>query len=98
MNRGDFHAAFDQLGHDRVDLALEQHKVTHRHCRVPHRLEGNPAAERKRRPDRDAVQRHLQVRPGKAPAMNSAADRSGSTEDAVDLGPVDGLRTGAGGR
>ena len=95
VNRGDFHPAFDQLGHDRVDFALEQHKVTHRHRHVPHRLEGDPAAERKGRPDRHAVERDLKVRAGKTPAMNRAADGSRSAKNPVDLGPVDALRIGS---
>ncbi len=99
VNRGDLHAAFEQLGHDWVNLALEQHQVTHRHGHViTHRLEGDPSDERKGRPDRHAVERHLEIRTGEAIAMNGAADRARPSKNPVDLGPIDALGLGGGGR
>ena len=37
MHRGDLEAARDQLGHDRIDLGLEQHEVAHDHGATAHR-------------------------------------------------------------
>src|SRR5215471_5546670 len=91
----DIDAAFDQLGHDWIDFALKQYEVAHHHRHVPHRLERGPAAESERRADRHAVERHLQVGSRKAVTMNGTADRARSAENAIDLGPVDGLRMSA---
>src|SRR5262252_10902602 len=95
VDRGNIHAAFDQLGHNWADLGLEQHKVAHHHGHITHRLESDPAAERKCRSDRHAVECDLQVRSWKAVAMNGAANRSRSAEDSVDLGPIYALRFGS---
>ena len=45
MHGGDLEAALDQLGHDRVDLGVEQHEVAHRHGSPVCWLERDPAAE-----------------------------------------------------
>ena len=61
MHRGDLEAAFEQLRHDRIDLGLQQHEVAHHHGAIMHRLERDPAAERQRRLDGDAVERHGEI-------------------------------------
>ena len=96
MYRGDLEAVLDQLGHDRIDLGLEQHEIAHHHGPAVHRLERRPAAQRQCRPDGDAIERHLQVGARKAVAMNVARHGGGSSQRLVDLLPVDLL--GAGGR
>ena len=94
VNSRDFKATFHKLGHDRVDLALQQHEVAHGHRHVPHRLERDPAAQRQRWPDSDAVKRDLEVAAREAVTMNGAADGAGSAENTVDLGPVGALSIG----
>ena len=91
MHRGDLEAVRDQLGHDRIDLGLEQHKVTHHHRPALHRLERRPAAEGQCRPDGDAIERHLQVGARKAVAMDVARYGGGPPQRFVDLLPVDVL-------
>src|SRR6266481_785656 len=98
MHCGNVDAAFDQLGHNRVDLALQQHEVTHHHGHVTHRLERSPAAESECWADCNAVKRDLQVGTGKAVTMDGTANRACSAENAVDLGPVDCLRVSDDGR
>ena len=98
MDRSDLEAALDQLRHHRVDLGLQEHEIAHDHRHVPHRLERDPAAERERGPDRDAVERYLQVGARKSVAVNGAADGAGSSENSVDLRPVDALGIGSRGR
>ena len=34
VHRGDLEAVLDQLGHDRIDLGLEQHEIAHHHRAV----------------------------------------------------------------
>src|SRR5260370_892531 len=85
-------AALPPPGHHGIALALEYHDVTHDHGRVRHRLERDPAAERKRRPDCYAVERDREISARKAVTMNRAADRPGSAENAVNLRPIDALR------
>src|SRR5712691_9457939 len=65
------YAALEQLGHDRIDLGLEQHQVAHHHRFAVSRLECSPAAERQRRLDSDAVDRYLQIGSRKAVAVTS---------------------------
>ena len=96
VHGGDLEAVLDQLGHDRIDLGLEQHEIAHHHRAAVHRLERRPAAERQCRPDGDAIERHLQVGARKAVAMNVAGHGGGASQRFVDLLPVDLL--GAGGR
>jgi hypothetical protein len=92
----DFKATFQKLGHDRADLALQQHEVAHGHRHVgPHRLERDPPAQRESRPDSHAIKRDLQVRSREAITMNLAADRPGSAEDTIYLGPISALRLGS---
>jgi hypothetical protein len=85
-------AAFQQLGHHGIDLALEQHEVAHDHRRVCHRLERDPATERKRGPDCYAVERDREISARKAVTMDRAADRPGPAENPVNLRPIDALR------
>src|SRR5260370_33192072 len=92
VDGGNFEAAFQQLGHHRIDLALEQHEVAHGHSCVSHRLERDPAAERKRGPDCYAVERDHEISARKAVTMNRAADRPGSAKNPVNLRPIDALR------
>jgi hypothetical protein len=100
----DLDAVLDQLGHDGIDLGLEQHEITHHHCPAMHRLECRPAAERQCRPDGDAVERHLQVGSRKSITMNISGNRRSSSDCFVDLLPVDflaallGAGSGADGR
>ena len=89
MDRGDLEAVLDQLGHDRIDLGLEQHEVAHHHRPAVHRLERGPAAERQCRPDGDAIERHLQVGARKAVAMDVAGYGGGAPQRFIDLLPVD---------
>ena len=96
VDRGDLEAALDQLGHDRIDLGLEQHEIAHHHRAAVHRLERDPAAERECRPDGDAVERHLQVGARKAVAMDVAGYGGGPAQRFVDLLPVDLLGAGGG--
>jgi hypothetical protein len=92
VDGSDRDAVRDQLGHDRVDFGLEQDEIAHHHRAAVSRLECRPAAERQRRPDRDAVKRHLQVAARKSVAMNIAGDdRGGSPNRFVHLLPVDFL-------
>ena len=58
---GDFDAVLDHLGHHRIDLGVQEHKIAHDHGTAIGGLERDPAAERKRRLDRHAVQRHRQI-------------------------------------
>src|SRR5258707_224160 len=85
-------AAFQQLGHHGIDLALEQQEIAHDHRHVPHRLERDPAAQGKRGPDCYAVERDREISARKAVTMNRAADRPGSAENPVNLRPIDALR------
>ena len=68
VDRRDFEAVLDQLGHDRIDLGLKQHEIAHHHRAAMRRLESRPAAERQRRPDG----RHRRA----SPADRSAESRS----------------------
>ena len=97
VDGGDLDAALDQLGHDRIDLGLEQHEVAHHHRFAMRRLERGPAAERQRRPDGDAVERHLQIGARKTVAMNVAGHGAGPSQRLIDLLPVDLLGMGCGG-
>ena len=72
VDRGDLEAAFDQLDHHRIDFGLEQHEIAHHHGPAMRGLERDPAAERQRRLDGDAVERHGQIGAGKAVAMDVA--------------------------
>ena len=74
VNRRDLDAAVDHFGHDRIDLGFQQHQVAHRHRFAVHRLERDPAAERQRWPDGDAIQRHRQIGARKSIAMDIAGD------------------------
>jgi hypothetical protein len=58
------------------------------------RLHRNPPAERERRFDIDAVERHLQVGAREAVAMDIGGDRGFPAERLIDLRPVDVLRAG----
>ena len=58
VDGGDLKPAFDQLGHDRIDFGFKQHEVAHNHRAAMRWLERNPAAERQRRFDGDAIERH----------------------------------------
>ena len=87
---------FEGLGedlHDRVQLSLGEHQVAHDHRLVTsRRMEGEPGAERQGRPDRDAVERDLQVRARQAEPADAARLPGGlPAEDLLDLLPV-GLR------
>ena len=56
---------------------------------VVHRLEGDPAAERKARPERHAVERHFEVGAREAHAVDAARlHGAGFAERLGDLGPV----------
>ena len=72
-----------------VDLVLGQHEVAHDHGLSSHRLEGEPAAERKARLERDAVERHFEVGARQAHAVDAAGcTRAGFAERLADLAPV----------
>ena len=71
--------------HDRIDLGLEQHEVAHHHRAAMRRLERDPAAERERRLDGDAVERHGEIGARKAVAMDIAGHGRLSAERSVDL-------------
>jgi len=93
----DLEAVLDQLGHDWIDLGIEQYQIAHRHGAAMRGLERDPAAERKRRPDGDAVERHRQVAARKAVTVNVARDGGCASSDRfIDLLPVDLLGTGGG--
>ena len=89
VDGGDLDAVLDQLGHDRIDLGLQQHEVAHHHGAAMHRLEGDPAAERQCRPDGDAIERHLEVGSRKAVAMNIAGYGGRPAQRFVNLLPID---------
>ena len=95
VNGGDLEPALDQLRHDRIDLGFQQHEVAHHHGLAMHRLERDPAAERQRRLDGDAVERHGEIGARKSIAMHVAGDGRLPAEDLVDLLPVDCLGVGA---
>ena len=72
VKRGDLDSAVRQLLHYRVDLFVQQHQVAHHHRFAAHFLEGKIRPQRKRRPDLDAVEGHLQVATSKADAVYAA--------------------------
>ena len=69
VHGGDLEPAFDQLEHDRIDFAFKQHEVAHHHGFAMHRFERDPAAERQRRLDGDAIERHREIGARKAVAI-----------------------------
>ena len=78
VDGSDIDPVLDQLGHDRIDFALEQHEVAHHHRAAMRGLERGPAAERKCRFDGDAIKRHLQIGARKSVAMNVAGNGGAS--------------------
>ncbi len=89
VQRADLDAAFLELAHDRGHLVLRQHEIAHDHGLRIHRLEGDPAAERKARPERHAVERHFEVGAREAHAVDAAGlHGAGFAERLCDLGPV----------
>ena len=85
----DFEPALAQLRDDRIDFAFEQDEIAHRHRFAMRRLEGDPAAERERRFDRDAVESHRQIGAREAITMNVACHRRLPAERLIDLLPVE---------
>ena len=77
VDGGDVEAALDHLCHHRFDLGLQQHQIAHRHDFATHGLERDPAAERQRRLDRHAVERHGEIGTRKAVTMDVAGDDGG---------------------
>ena len=61
VERSDLDAFREQLAHDRIDLALGQDQVAHHHRSVTHGVEGQPAAESKRRPEGYPVNGNVEV-------------------------------------
>lgn len=57
--------AFQELNHDGIDFVGRENEVPHDNSIPPHRLERQPAAERKSRSDRNSVKLNFEVRPGK---------------------------------
>ena len=94
MHGGDLETARDHFGHDRIDLGVQEHKVSHDHGTAMRGLECDPAAERQCRLDRHSVQRHREIRARKAVAVNVVRDGGLAAERLVDLLPVDVLRMG----
>jgi hypothetical protein len=98
MDGGDLEAAFDQLKHDRIDLALQQHEVAHCHGTPVCRLERNPAAKCQRRLDGDAIERHGEIGTREAIAMHVTRHGGLPPERVINLLPVDFLRVRVGGK
>ena len=88
VDGGDIETAFPELGHDWVDLGLEQNKVAHHHGPAMRRLECNPASQRERRLDGDAVDHDVEVAAGKTVPMDVADGDGGlPAERRVNLFP-----------
>ena len=94
VDRGDLDAVFDQFGHDRIDLGIEQHEVAHDHDPAVGRLECRPAAERQGGPNSDAIERHVKVAARKAVAVHVARHGGAPPQRLIDFLPVDLLRLG----
>ena len=77
-----------QFRHHGIDLRFGQDEIAHHHRRVAHRLERDPAAERKARLELDAVEADLEIGSGKSIAVNRAAYRRGAAKDEIDFLPV----------
>jgi uncharacterized protein YbcV (DUF1398 family) len=89
VNRSDFDAALQELAHNRIDLGLGEHQVTHDQRTVLHRLEAKSSAQRQSRLDCNAVERHLQITARNAVAVDFASYRSRLAERGVYFWPVD---------
>ena len=83
-----FNALRKQLAHHRIDLAFRQDEVAHHHGLVPHRLEGDPAAEGEARFERHSIKRNVKVAAEQPIAMHVARDGSRPGQDRVDKEPV----------
>ena len=93
VDGGDFHALLDQLLHHRIHFFLQQHQIAHHHGLLTAFLERQVAAERERRLDLHAVERHREITAPYADAIDAARHfRAGTTDR---LG--DGIPIGVGG-
>ncbi len=92
VHGGNLKPAFNQLQHDWIDLGLQQHEIAHCHHPAMGWLERDPAAERERRFDRNAVERDREVGARESVAVYVAGHRRFSAHGIIDLLPVDVLR------
>ena len=69
---GHLKALGKQLAHHGIDLAFGEDEVAHHHRFVPHRLEGEPAAEGEAGLEGHAVERNVEVAAGQPVAMHVA--------------------------
>ena len=76
VDGGYLEPALDHLEHDRIDFGFEEHEVAHHHGLSLNRLERDPAAERQRRLDGDAVERHGEIGARKTVAVHVARYRA----------------------
>jgi hypothetical protein len=98
VDRRDLDPVLDQLRHHRVDLGLQQHEIAHDHRAAMRGLEGDPTAERERRADGDAIERHREVAARKSVAVHVTRDGGAAAERLVDLLPIDLLGAGSVGK
>src|SRR5579883_2643277 len=71
MDGRDLQPLCEKFGYDRVDFRFRENEIAHHHRLVPHRLEGQPAAEREVWLERDAVERDFQVGPRQTDAVDA---------------------------
>ncbi len=72
VQRGHLNALGKQLAHHRIDLAFGEDKVAHHHRFVPHRFEGEPAAEGEAGFEGHSVERDAEVAAGQPVATHLA--------------------------
>jgi hypothetical protein len=88
VQRRDLDAFREQLAHNRIDLAPGQHQVAHHDRGAAHGVEGQPAAERERRPEGDPVDGNVEVASRKPVSVHLVGDNRRPGEDRVNDRPV----------
>jgi hypothetical protein len=97
VHGGYLQPAFNQLEHDRIDLGLQQYEISHRHRTTMGRLERDPAAQRERGLDGDAVKRDREIGARETISVDVTRDDGRLSADGlVDLLPIDLLRSRGG--
>jgi hypothetical protein len=89
VNGGHIEPLLTQLRDDGADFRVRQRKVAVRHGPGTHGLEGCPAGQSQPRPDRDAVHRHVEIRPRECDPVNVAIQLACPPNRAIDRGGIE---------
>src|SRR5436309_63166 len=91
MDSSNVDTALEQLGHDWIDLRIEQYQVSHDHRLGLHRHERHPATQRQRGLDCNAINRDLEIGSWKAVPMYLAGNGPAPAHRCIDFLPIDAL-------